>query len=163
MERVTDVAQYIFDEYKKRTGCVIDEMKLHKLLYFAQRENLAIINEPLFNETFEGWKYGPVCTVVRAKFSEIDGIVSNTQPISEESAYVINNIIEQYGYYESWALSKLTHKEISWQNSRKGLQDGENGDREILLSDIVEDAKKVRPYDSIWDMYYDEFEDGEAQ
>jgi len=27
------------------------------------------------------------------------------------------------------------------------------------LEDIKEDAKKVRPYDYVWDMYYDEFED----
>ena len=27
------------------------------------------------------------------------------------------------------------------------------------LEDIKEDAKKVRPYDHVWDMYYEEFED----
>ena len=32
-----------------------------------------------------------------------------------------------------------------------------------MLSDIQEDAKKVRPYDHVWDMYYDEFEDAEEQ
>ena len=42
MERVLDVAQYIMDEYKKMTGETIDEMKLHKLLYFSQRECLAL-------------------------------------------------------------------------------------------------------------------------
>ena len=32
---------------------------------------------------------------------------------------------------------------------------------EPLTTDALwgEDAKKVRPYDYIWDMYYDEFED----
>lgn len=35
MERIIDVAQYIYDEYKRQSGEVIDEMKLHKLLYFA--------------------------------------------------------------------------------------------------------------------------------
>ena len=56
MERILDVAQYIYDEYKRQSGEVIDEMKLHKLLYFAQRESLAITNEPLFEGDFEGWK-----------------------------------------------------------------------------------------------------------
>ena len=60
MERVLDVAQYIMDEYKKMTGETIDEMKLHKLLYFSQRECLALTNKPLFEEQLEGWKYGPV-------------------------------------------------------------------------------------------------------
>lgn len=161
MERVIDVANYIFDEYKKRSGANIDELKLHKLLYFAQRESLAITNEPLFKETFKGWKYGPVCPVIRSSISP-DGIVGDTKLISNESAYIVNNIIEQYGSYESWALSRLTHKETSWLNSRKGLKDGENGNQVIKIEDIAEDAKKVRPYDSVWDMYYDEFEDGEC-
>ena len=46
MERIIDVAQFIYDEYKRQSGEVIDEMKLHKLLYFAQREGLAITDEP---------------------------------------------------------------------------------------------------------------------
>lgn len=161
MERVLDVAQYIFNEYKKRANCIIDEMKLHKLLYLAQRETFAILNKPLFEEHFEGWKYGPVCTDVRSKYSNIDGIVCETHDISDESAYIVNNVIEQYGSYESWALSELTHKETSWRNSRIGLKNGENGDRILSNDDIAEDAKKVRPYDSVWDMYYDEFEDGD--
>ena len=32
----------------------------------------------------------------------------------------------------------------------------------MILADIKKDAEKVRPYDHVWDMYYDEFEDIEA-
>ena len=162
MERVLDVAQFIFDEYKKESGREIDEMKLHKLLYFSQRECLAVLNKPMFNECFQGWKYGPVCPVIRGNYTE-DGIYAETLPVSDESAYIIKNVIAQYGFIESWKLSKMTHKEISWLNSRKGLKDGENGSEELLIDDIAIDAQKVRPYDSIWDMYYDEFEDGDIQ
>ncbi len=42
MERILDVAQFIFEEYKKQAGKAVDEMKLHKLLYFAQRENMCV-------------------------------------------------------------------------------------------------------------------------
>ena len=31
----------------------------------------------------------------------------------------------------------------------------------LKIEDIRKDAQKVRPYDSIWDMYYDEFDDME--
>lgn len=79
--------------------------------------------------------------------------------ISAESAYIAKNIILQYGGYESWKLSELSHKEESWRKSRAGIPDGGNGDRIIKLEDIMKDAEKVRPYDSIWDMYYDEFEE----
>lgn len=161
MENVVNIAQYIFLEYKKISGCIIDEMKLHKLLYLSQRESLAITGEPLFIEEFEGWKFGPVCREVRNYYTQ-DGMYNNDiKEISPESAYIVKNIILQYGALESWKLSELSHKEISWLNSRKGIADGQNGNNKIKLEDIRKDSEKVRPYDSIWDMYYDEFEDTE--
>ena len=161
MEKIINVAQYIFIEYKRVTEEIIDEMKLQKLLYFSQRETFAILNQPLFNEVFEGWKYGPVSREVRTVFTE-DGINAQTEDIKSESKYIINNIIQEYGALASWKLSALTHKETSWLNSRKGLKKEENGNVEIKMEDIREDSKKVRPYDYMWDMYYDEFEDYEV-
>ena len=158
MEKIINVAQYIFNEYKRVTEEIIDEMKLQKLLYFSQRETFAILNQPLFNEVFEGWKYGPVSREVRTVFTE-DGINAQTEDIKSESKYIINNIIQEYGALASWKLSALTHKETSQLNSRKGLKKEENGNVKIKMEDIREDAKKVRPYDYMWDMYYDEFED----
>ena len=38
----------------------------------------------------------------------------------------------------------------------------ENGNHIIKIEDIYKDAQKVRPYDSVYDMYYDEFEDVEV-
>nr|WP_314115212.1 type II toxin-antitoxin system antitoxin SocA domain-containing protein [uncultured Leptotrichia sp.] len=158
MEKIINVAQYIFNEYKRVTEEIINEMKLQKLLYFSQRETFAILNQPLFSEVFEGWKYGPVSREVRTVFTE-DGINAQTEDIKSESKYIINNIIQEYGALASWKLSALTHKETSWLNSRKGLKKEENGNVKIKMEDIREDAKKVRPYDYMWDMYYDEFED----
>ena len=50
MEKILNAAQYLFEEYKKLAGETIDQMKLHKLLYFAQRESFAITGKPLFSE-----------------------------------------------------------------------------------------------------------------
>lgn len=161
MEKIINVAQYIFTKYKEITGETIDEMKLHKLLYFAQRESLAISNEPLFEGEFEGWKYGPVCKDIRNSITE-DGILDYDADISDECKYIINNVIWEYGSLASWKLSQLSHQEISWRNARKGLKEGENGNVKLKLEDIRLDAQKVRPYDHVWDMYYDEFEDAEG-
>lgn len=161
MEKIKNVAKYLFDTYKKITNESIDEMKLHKLLYFTQRESLALVDAPLFEEPFEGWKYGPVCRMLRHAITP-DGIIDYDQEVSDECKYMVNNIICQYGALASWKLSEISHMEISWINSRKGIQEGENSSNILLLEDIREDAKKVRPYDSIWDMYYDEFEDEEV-
>lgn len=160
MEKIIDVAQCIFHEYKKQTGEKIDEMKLHKLLYFAQRESFAIKNEPLFEGVFEGWKYGPVCREVRKAFSK-SGIHGASSKISNESRYIINNVIQEYGSLASWKLSELSHKEQSWKNSRIGLEEGKSGNRELKLEDIRMDAQKVQPYNCEWNMPQDEIEDDE--
>ena len=161
MEHVQNVARYICDEYKRISGELIDEMKLHKLLYFAQRESLAVTGKPMFDADFEGWKFGPVCREIRAVFDsgQINGI--SFDKISDGSAYISRNIIEGYGAYASWKLSELTHRETSWNRARKGLAFNEDGNVPLLLSDIRLDAETIRPYDFLYDMYMDEFDDVE--
>lgn len=159
MERILDVAQFIYDEYQRISGEKIDEMKLHKLLYFAQRESFAILGQPLFHEELQAWKYGPVSMDVRMWFSKDNGIETNTKEISADAAYILKNVILEYGQIASWKLSELSHQELSWRNAREGICSAESGNRSLRLDDIKKDAEKVRPYDHIWDMYYDEFED----
>ena len=54
MEHILNVAEYIFSEYEKISGEKIDEMKLHKLLYFAQRECIAITGSLFSKRNFKG-------------------------------------------------------------------------------------------------------------
>lgn len=158
MDLILDVAAYTAKKYQEVTGSLLDEMKLQKLLYFTQRESLAIRNQPAFLGEMEAWIYGPVSREVRSDF--VNGeILAPTRPISDDVAYIVNNIILEYGALASWKLSELSHQEIAWKNARCGLADNEYGTRPLKLEDIQEDAKKIRPYDHVWDMYYDEFED----
>jgi len=159
MERICDVAQYIFNEYRRVSNQIIDEMKLQKLLYFSQRESLAILGRPMFKEKFEGWKFGPMCRTIRAHYTETEqGMDIECNDISFENSYIVRNIIAEYGIIESWELSKISHREISWKNARRRLKPDENGEIPLELSDIMKDAAKVRPYDHLWDMHYDEFD-----
>ena len=48
MENVLNAAFYIYYMYLQKTGQILDEMKLHKLLYFSQRESLVRNDQPLF-------------------------------------------------------------------------------------------------------------------
>lgn len=165
MEKILNVAKFIYDELKntlKYTDDEIDEMKIHKLLYFSQRQSYALTNGPLFKEDMEAWKFGPVNRKVRASFIKGIGIYDPTEDISPESMYIVKNIILEYGKLNSWELSELTHKETSWKNARLDLKDGENGSKMMSKEDIKHDASKIRPYDFLYDMYYDEFEDCDA-
>lgn len=162
MEKAINVANYISKEYENVTGKKIDELKLQKLLYFAQRESIALLGDCLFSDEMEGWIHGPVIKEVRGCFEDGD-LNCLVESVSDSSKYLLKNVILEYGHYDSWYLRDLSHKEKSWKNSRQGLAPREPGDTPLKIEDIMEDAKKVRPYDHVWDMYYDEFEDIEYE
>ncbi|WP_282144722.1 Panacea domain-containing protein [Thomasclavelia cocleata] len=162
MTSILSVAQYLYEYYQEKTRDKIDELKLQKLLYFIQRESIALTSKPMFNESFEGWVHGPVSTEVRKRYDKEHGIVCLTKKLDQQEAYIVRNVFEQYGYYDSWYLRNLSHEEYSWKNSRIGIPEGYPGDKEMKIEDIAIDARKVRPYDAVWDMYYDEFDDVEC-
>lgn len=70
MEDLMNVASYICKRYVDEFHSRIDEMKLHKLLYFAQRESLIQNKEPLFDAVFYEWKYGPILKEIRSAYRD---------------------------------------------------------------------------------------------
>lgn len=137
-------ASYISSRYYQEYGDSIDEMKLHKLLYFAQREAIVVNNEPMFAEQFVAWKYGPVMLCVRDayKYGQLKDALSDTE--KEQLAPVFESVFKRYAGKTSWSLSTLTHGEYSWQNARKGLSSDTNGYNMISVDDIRKDAERIK-------------------
>ena len=151
MKDAKTIASYIAHRYQAQQGERIDEMKLHKLLYFAQRESLIQKGEPLFAEEFQGWRFGPVLPAVRDSYKNDDfGTVpqdlGDAQPI-------LDYVFENYAQKDSWSLSRLTHGEICWKKSRKGIAPNESSQNAIALDDIRLDADRMRQRRQMLDQY----------
>ena len=129
MYSVFNVAPSICNRYEKENGKRIDEMKLHKLLYFAQRESIIQTGKPLFVEEFEAWKYGPVLREIRNHYKNND---------------IMDKVFSEYSHIFSWSLSMISHGEESWKRARVGIPEGENGSTRIPTRDIYIDAQKVK-------------------
>lgn len=142
MENMRNVAGYIATRYKDEYKADIDEMKLHKLMYFAQRESYVMYDEPLFKGTFYGWKFGPILKEVRKLYKE--GNLSFEGAVNERFKVLMDEVFKRYASKDSWSLSRLTHGELSWKNSRIGVAENEPGDKPISESDIVLDAKRIK-------------------
>ena len=150
MKDVKTVAAYICARYEAAYGERIDEMKLHKLLYFAQRENLIRNDEPLFEGEFQGWRFGPVLPSIRDLYKNNDfGAVEEMDDVKAVMDYVFENYAEK----DSWSLSRLTHGEISWKKSRKGVAPTEVSTNTIPLCDIRLDADRMRQRREMLDQY----------
>lgn len=143
MENVIKVAEYIAGRYFQENGQIIDEMKLHKMLYFAQRESLVQTGEPLFSATFYGWKFGPVLKEIRNAYKRIASLNVPSE-LQEENRSVMEHVFREYAQKNSWSLSRLTHGELSWQNSRIGIPEDINGDNPMSLEDIRKDAARIK-------------------
>ncbi len=137
-----DAAKYIASNYRKMFGEDITEMKLHKLLYFAQREALISNDTPLFDEVFEGWRFGPVIPSIRYAFNDI--ISSRDNALDPFSECILNDTLRRYGSKDPWSLSRLSHGEYSWQKSREGISEYQNSNNDMNIEDIKIDAKRVK-------------------
>lgn len=144
MENLMDVASYIYNRYQSEYGMRIDEMKLHKLMYFSQRESLVQNREPLFDAVFSGWKYGPVLKEIRDIYRENKFLAAVPEAVSNRLAAVMDKVFEEYAAKESWSLSRLTHGETAWKNSRIGIPDAANSDNPMKLEDMEKDADRIR-------------------
>ena len=142
MEKTMCVAKALYDMYYAEKGVHMDEMKMHKLMYFSQRESLMYNKEPLFNATFYGWKFGPVLKEVRSEFRMLNPFSNVEDLVSEQTKELLKSVLVRYGSLSSWKLSSLSHEEFSWKKARVGLEAGEDGNVELSLEAMKVDATK---------------------
>ena len=159
MVKAKVLANYLVKAYEEFTDSSFgdNELKLQKLMYFTQREALAIDGQPIIDEDFEGWVHGPVLPELRFYFNEETDDLTEEEVISERDKYIVSNVLDQYAKYAAWTLRNMSHDEECWKKSRIGLRENEPGYTEIPIEDIQADADKVRLYDNVWGMYLDEF------
>ncbi|HSX79064.1 MAG TPA: type II toxin-antitoxin system antitoxin SocA domain-containing protein, partial [Candidatus Saccharimonadia bacterium] len=55
-----DVAQYFLAKADEDAGDLMSNLKLQKLVYYAQGFALALLDKPLFPQCIEAWIHGPV-------------------------------------------------------------------------------------------------------
>ena len=142
MEKTMCVAKALYDMYYEQKGVYMDEMKMHKLMYFSQRESLMYNNETLFDGNFYGWKYGPVLNEVREEYRKSKPFSDVAGDVSEATKKVLNAVLKRYGGFSSWKLSSLSHEEFSWKKARRGLTASENGNAMLSLEAMKVDAMK---------------------
>lgn len=142
----------------------LDPMKLQKLIYFAHGWHLALSNEPLVDELFEAWQYGPVLPSVyhafkdhgaqpirtRASRTDWQTFETTTPCVSgtDRVAELLETIWREYGRLSGLQLSHLTHLADSpWDQTRQanpGIRNA-NIPNALIQGDFT--ARRERPVD----------------
>lgn len=138
-----DIANYFL--YKAQIATeedqeLISNLKLQKLVYYAQGLHLAEYGEPLFSERIEAWMYGPVIPDLYHHYKKYgsDGIRAdvNFDPLSidQETREFLDDIYEVFGQFTAVRLMKVTHSDKCWLDAGIG--------NEISCEAMCDDLKK---------------------
>lgn len=122
MENAKYIAQTIAQWFINRNaflahidrGDYITDLKLQKMLYYAQGVYLGLFSKPLFDDKIFAWKLGPVVENVYNIYSKYrkDPIKETENvDIDDNISIFLEKIQEAYGKYSAFALVDKTHKE----------------------------------------------------
>lgn len=137
MAGIVDVAAYILSEYGPMTT-----MKLQKLAFYSQAESLSRHGRPLFDEDFQAWRGGPVCSPLyaqhRGKFLIRDGELNGDIGVLNDSERaIVDSVCQSLSNLTGNQLSARTHRESPWADARKGLSSTASGNVIISKSSIT--------------------------
>lgn len=117
---VQDIAEYLLWLDAIHEGDGISNMKLQKLVYYAQGIHLAVFDTPLFEERFKAWEHGPVVPPLYSAYKRfgrmpIDSNDSfDRENIPLEARELVDEVFDVYGRFSAWVLRQMTHEESPW-------------------------------------------------
>lgn len=119
------VADHFIRKVDREAGDDMTHFKLQKMLYYAQAWHLAMNDERLFDNAFEGWVHGPVCHEVYDRFRHlgwspisVDDVLSTADDFDEETLDFLDEVWEVYSQYSAAKLEQMTHQEEPWLEAR---------------------------------------------
>ena len=118
MARAQDVARLFIEIAQKQSerdqGEAMTNLRLQKLLYFAQGWHMARYGKPLFEEKIEAWKYGPVVPSVYSAYNQygpdaLHDVSPAEDAFTEEELGLLMDVIREYWKYSGSGLVNLSH------------------------------------------------------
>lgn len=116
---------YNRNEEDERGAERISNLKLQKLLYYAQGCYLALYGKPLFSDDIVAWTHGPVVVNVyhAYKANGANGIPFtedfDMSQFSDEENDVLTQVYNTFGQYSAWKLRDMTHAEEPWLSTKQ--------------------------------------------
>jgi uncharacterized phage-associated protein len=112
------------------TQSFISNLKLQKLVYYAQAWHLGIAEKEIFQEDFQAWVHGPVLPSLYHDYKHFRWapIILEKKPelsITADLSQFLEDICTEYFACEAYDLERMTHAEKPWQLARQGLKPDE--------------------------------------
>lgn len=117
-----DVADYFLAQFDNDSGELITNLKLQKLVYYAQGISLGLTGQPLFEAKIEAWEHGPVVLELYQRFKDFgrNALPTMQLDINRYTPEVLNLLAAVFVcfiHYPAWELRNMTHDEAPWKNA----------------------------------------------
>jgi uncharacterized phage-associated protein len=123
--KAMDVANYLLC-WANKNGDLITNLKMQKLLYYAQAWYLVNHKAALFSDPIEAWEYGPVVPEVYRKFKKFGArSIEYKETGKEENIFsemqlnYLNDFSLYFMKYPAYMLVNATHNEAPWKDAFK--------------------------------------------
>lgn len=120
MPSVRHVASYLITRAIEEDYSGLSNLKLQKLLYYAQGFYLALQGEALFPERIEAWPHGPVCPAIYHEFKQYGRGPIDVAPdlpagaLTRDQMDILEEVFSVFGQFSAWKLRDMTHEEAPW-------------------------------------------------
>ncbi|MDR0445733.1 MAG: DUF4065 domain-containing protein [Oscillospiraceae bacterium] len=121
----------------------ISNMKLQKLLYYAQGHSLERFGRVLFPEPIEAWEHGPVVRDVYVEYSNNKSapIPSATKGdvsrFDRDELNLLHDVYQEYGQYSASKLRDMTHGDgLAWSRVYKSPEEKRVIEKDLIASDF---------------------------
>lgn len=117
----------------------ISNLKLQKILYFAQAASLALDKKPLFKEEIYAWNYGPVVEEVYHAFKHnMKTPIKNTTnedytKFDAELVAFLEDIWSTFAKYSAGKLVEMTHAHAPWKDAYQS-----NTISKVIKKDVIQ-------------------------
>lgn len=121
----SDVAKWlIVYNNSQETADLITNLKLQKLLYYAQGTAIKYTGKSLFNESIVAWDLGPVVVEVYNGYKRygrkpIDESMEAPIFDNNDVEVILKDVFEDYGQFSTSKLVEMTHNETPWKETSK--------------------------------------------
>ncbi len=119
-------------EMYKEESISFTNLKLQKMLYYAQSMSLAVYGKKLFDDKLIAWKYGPVVPNVYQTYKvcgKNDIEVADAVTFEDDIVVLLEYVYEQFGKFTAIELMKKTHNEKPYKTIYKEGEDNEMPDK----------------------------------
>lgn len=126
MATASDVAKYFLTLSQPDEGDYVSNLKLQKLVYYAQGFHLALHGRPLFPDRIEAWEHGPVVPDLYHAYKGhgAEGIPIpvgfDPERLTGEQRSLLDEVWNVYGQFSAWKLRNMTHEEPPWKETPRG-------------------------------------------